>query len=367
MTWKTLIKEATTAARASLVSSILVALVVAATCFAAIATVGRQAALEANLARTLAGPAARTLTLTDTNNSARLTPAVLDSVASLNAAQAAIGIGSPLDVVNGALGPESPKVALATLAGSWDQAVTLVRGRLPVPGAAEVVVSRQMQTDLGLAEPVGFLQSTEGSQWAIVGSFEARAPFDDLTSLALSRVDSATSTEAFRQMMVVATSTSTAGVIQNAALAVVNPAPDDLSVLSPVAAANASQQVANQLSGFGRSYLLLILGVGGFFVAVVVLSDVLIRRRDLGRRRTLGISRGDLVILVALRTAVPAVLGAVVGTMAALVVGNLSHAMAPPSFAGASALLASLAAVVASLSPAAYASLRDPVAVMRTA
>ena len=42
--------------------------------------------------------------------------------------------------------------------------------------------------------------------------------------------------------------------------------------------------------------LLLILGAGAFFVSIVVLADVLIRRRDLGRRRTLGIGRGDLIV-----------------------------------------------------------------------
>ena len=89
-----------------------------------------------------------------------------------------------------------------------------------------------------------------------------------------------------------------------------------------LAAGNAT--ITGELAGLGRSLLLLILGAGAFFVAIVVLADVLIRRRDLGRRRTLGIGRADLVLLVAVRTAAPAVLGAVVGagTGYAVVVGQ---------------------------------------------
>ena len=63
MKLKMLVREALTAARASPVPSALVLLVVAAMCFAAVATVGRQAAAEAALAQSLAGPAARTLTV----------------------------------------------------------------------------------------------------------------------------------------------------------------------------------------------------------------------------------------------------------------------------------------------------------------
>ena len=101
--------------------------------------------------------------------------------------------------------------------------------------------------------------------------------------------------------------------------------------------------------------------------AIVVLADVLIRRRDLGRRRTLGIGRADLVLLVAVRTAAPAVLGAVVGagTGYAVVVGQ-GGALGLDFVAGV-AVLAALTAVVASLLPAAFAAFRDPVRVMRTA
>ena len=66
MNLRTLLREAVTAARTSPVPSALVLLVVAAMCFAAVATVGRQAATEAAVAAELSGPGARVLTVTDT-------------------------------------------------------------------------------------------------------------------------------------------------------------------------------------------------------------------------------------------------------------------------------------------------------------
>ena len=80
MTPGALLREALAAARASLVPTVLVALVVAATCLAAVTTVGRQAAAESALAQQLAGAEARTLTVTATGDGDVLTPAVLDAL-----------------------------------------------------------------------------------------------------------------------------------------------------------------------------------------------------------------------------------------------------------------------------------------------
>ena len=67
-----------------------VLLVVAAMCFAAVATVGRQAATEAAVAAELSGPAARVLTVTDSGGTGFLTGATVATLAGLDAAEAAL-------------------------------------------------------------------------------------------------------------------------------------------------------------------------------------------------------------------------------------------------------------------------------------
>lgn len=129
--------------------------------------------------------------------------------------------------------------------------------------------------------------------------------------------------------------------------------------------ADTARDLGADLESSGYQLLLLILGVGGFFVATVVLADVLIRQRDLGRRRTLGVSRADLVAMVGLRSVACAVPGALLGCLAAVLAMRSTEGVAL-DYAAATAVLAVLTAGIAALPAAAFASRRDPVAVMRT-
>lgn len=363
-----LLREAAAAARAAIVPTILVAVVVAGTCLAALATVGRQAAAEAQLAEQLAGPAARTMTLTATGDGSAATPAVVAVLTGLRDAQAVVATELPRDAVNGALGAGSRPVAVTTIDGTVDQAIDVVLGRAPGPG--EVVLTRQTMEALGLDAPAGYLEASDGEQWSVVGEFVARPPFEDLatTAVAVGRYDDADvlAGASFHTLRVVAADVAHVGAVQSAVLAVTSPAPREVQVTGATAGTAAGAAVAGTLSGFGRSLLLLILGAGAVFVATVVLADVLVRRRDLGRRRTLGITRGALVALVAVRTTVAAALGAVVGGVVGLVVVARAGTGVPVAFAAAVGILAVLTAFVACLPPAVFAARRDPVEVMRT-
>lgn len=363
-----LLREAWAATRASRVPATLVAVVVAATCLAAVTTVGRQAAAEAALAQQLAGPQARTLTVTRTSDAAALTPPALTLLAELNGVAAVVATDLPVDAFNGRLGPGTSPVAVVGIHGTIDRALSVTRGRLP--GPAEVVVSSDTLDRLGLSEPVGYLEAADGRQWAIVGSFAAKAPFDDLDAMAVT-TPVVTDAEAvagysFHQLRVVADAVTHVAAVQAAALAILAPNADEVQVTSALAAANTSQTAAGALAGLGRSFLLLILAAGAFFVAAVVLADVLVRRRDLGRRRTLGITRGALVALVTARTAAPAVLGAVLGSSLGLAWVWRTTGQVLSAFSVAVSVLGVLTAVVAGLAPAIFAARRDPVEVMRT-
>ncbi len=363
-----LLREAAAAARASLVPSALVALVVAATCLAAVATVGRQAAAEAVLSQQLAGPEARTLTLTQTGDGASLTPAALAQLTTLNGTDAVVATDLPVDAVNGALGAGSTPVAIVGLYGTAGSALTLTQGHLPGPG--EVIVPQAVMDKLGLAQPVGYLQAGDGTQWSIVGAFSPKPPFEDLAGVAVAlptlSPDASVTGYGFHELRVVTDTVTHVRAVQDATLAIASPDLGKVQVTSALAAAGASQQAAGALAGLGRSLLLLILGAGAFFVAIVVLADVLIRRRDLGRRRTLGITRGELVALVTARTAGPSILGAALG--AGIGCAQVWHTTGqfPATFAAATALLGVVTALLACLPPALYAARRDPVEVMRT-
>ena len=179
MNLRTLLREAVTAARTSPVPSALVLLVVAAMCFAAVATVGRQAATEAAVAAELSGPGARVLTVTDTGGTGFLTGATAATLPGLDTAEAALARDSPMDAVNTGIGRGGARVAVTNVVGTLDRGIVLTRGRLPAPG--EVVVPEAKLAELGLAQPSGAIEATDGRQWAVVGAFQAQDPFQDLS------------------------------------------------------------------------------------------------------------------------------------------------------------------------------------------
>lgn len=364
MNLRTLLREALTAARTSPVPSALVLLVVAAMCFAAVATVGRQAATEEAIAAELSGPAARVLTVTDSGGTGFLTGATVATLAGLDAAEAALARDVPVDAVNTVIGEGGTRVAVVNVTGSLERGIELTRGRLPGPG--EVVVPESKLAELSLAEPSGALDAGDGRQWAVVGAFEAQVPFEDLGGYAIT-VPAHPASLVVQQVRVLAPDLAGTRAMQDASLAVIDPDPTTSQVQTARALAAGNQTITGELAGLGRSLLLLILGAGAFFVAIVVLADVLIRRRDLGRRRTLGIGRADLVLLVAVRTAVPALLGAAVGAGAGYGTVAAQGGALGLDFVAGVAVLAALTAVAASLLPAAFAAFRDPVRVMRTA
>ncbi|WP_456569822.1 MULTISPECIES: ABC transporter permease [unclassified Blastococcus] len=106
------------------------------------------------------------------------------------------------------------------------------------------------------------------------------------------------------------------------------PSPTDLQVQPPAELAELQSQVREDVGAFGRSLLLLVLAAGAALTGIVVLSDVLLRRTDLGRRRALGATRSTLIALVTLRTTIAStagsILGAVLGVLLAIWTGSLA-------------------------------------------
>ena len=362
MRWSSLIREAWATTWAAKVSSILILVVVAAMCFAAIVTVGRSASAAADVAARMEQAGARRLSVIDTRQAGFVNTRTLDIIRGVTTVEKAAVLGTPFDAVNGVIGRGGVRVPAWPIVGGVDAAVTIVRGRPPQPG--EALVSASQLHALGLAEPAGFLSTVDGmEQYPIVGAYQATPPFDELAAGA---IIAATAPEG-RELRVVIDDVTSAGPTVSAILSILSP-PDiqGVQVDSPTALAETARDLNAQMSGFGRTLLLLILAAGGFFVAAVVLADVLIRRRDLGRRRTLGITRTDLIALVTLRTMTVAIAGALLGCAGAWATNLATGYLTPVDFTAAVGVLAMIAAAIAALPPAAYASRLDPVDVMRT-
>lgn len=358
-----LLRESLATAWASMVSSLLTIMVVAAMCTASMLTVGRSASAAADVSARMEQAGARRLAVIDAGHAGFINPRTLSVVRRISTVESANALGTPFDVVNGRIGPGGTRIPAWPVLGEVENAVQLVRGRLPQPG--EALISTTAQAELGLAEPLGYLTTPDGlAQYPIVGAFTPIVPFEEM---AAGVVIAAADGTPGRELRVVIDSITAAAPTVSAILSTLAP-PDlkDVAVESPTALAETARDLNAQMAGYGRSLLGMILAVGGVFVASVVLADVLIRRRDLGRRRTLGITRSALATLVATRTLFVALLGSALGSGVGWAINHLSGVPTPIPFTAAIGVLAALTATVAALPPALYAARLDPVHVMRT-
>lgn len=359
-----LLREITLSTLAARVPTGLVLVIVAAMVAATLATVGRTAAAEEAINSRINAAGSRLLEIHDTGRKDLIGAEIVAQADGFTTVERAVGVDLPVDVVNGVVGAGGNPVPAWGVAGRLAHVAELSAGRWPQEG--EALVSTAAMRRLGWDEPFGWVRSTalgDFAEFAVVGSFTAREPFDAQASGILIQLGDTPTP----QLSVVLADAAAAAATQPQVIGLIAPkSTDDLRVQSPVGLAELQAQVREDFGSFGRGLLVGVLGGGGALVAIVVLSDVLIRRADLGRRRALGASRGTVVALVLGRTLVPALFGCLLGALTGLVVVGRMGIAIPWTFTAGTVVLALLAAAASAVPPAAFAATRDPVRVLRT-
>lgn len=355
------VREALASVRSQRVPSVMIALLAAVMCLTTILTVGRSVSAEQQVAARLDSAGSRVLVVRDARNAGVIQAAAVPVVSHLSTVERAVGLTVPVDVTNGVVGEGGFKVAAWQVIGELPGVVDLTAGRWPRAG--EALVSDTGRLRLGLADGIGWVAAGT-DQFPVVGTYRARAPFEDLAAGVV--VAAAPGTPP-ASLHVIARRADEARASETLVLRVLAPPSQDaVTIESPVGLAEIQRQVGDDVGSFSRSLLFGVLGAGALLIGIVVLADVLIRRKDLGRRRALGATRSLIVALVVLRTLAPALLGALLGAIAGQWLTTTWHVQPTLAFAAATAVLATLTAAVSAVLPAAFAAQRDPVAVLRT-
>ncbi len=99
-----MLRETLATTWAAKVSSLLIAVVVAATCLASLMTVGRSAAAAAEVASRMEQAGARKLSVIDTRESGFVNERTVRVIAGLSFVETAVALGTPFDAVNGQMG-----------------------------------------------------------------------------------------------------------------------------------------------------------------------------------------------------------------------------------------------------------------------
>ena len=362
--WLDLLRDGLKAARAQPVMTATTILVVATVCCVVLLTAGRSAATEQAVMASIDDVGTRIVTITDASGEGRIAASAVAEVEGMHGVNWAFGLAQATDVQNADLTQRATGVTSRVYVGDLPEGLTIVAGRLPTsPG--EAIVGVEAVGPLGMATASGAL-TNRSERTAVVGWFRAVGALESLNTIALERGDPAALVSP-RYIYVLADSAEQVPDLVEALRAMVpasRPELVDISVSDGIIALR--QVVAGQLGAGSRALMAGVLGVGMILIAVTVLGATMSRRRDIGRRRALGASRSATVFLLLVQSAVPGVIGAVVGTGVGLfAVRSMSGSLPAPEFTLGLVVLALLMTVVGSIPPAVAAAFRDPVRILR--
>jgi len=360
-----LIRDAVAGARAQLATTITLVLVLASVSFSILVTTGQAAANEAQVVGQIDSAGTRLIVISDDGGVAGILPEAPAELARLSDVAWTLGLGAAADVVNPAL-PASPFAARA-MVGDLPPDFTLVQGRPPLPG--EAIVGLGATDGLNLGPGLGRVRSAadpNADPVGVVGVFKATGPLANLndTVLIAAQPDDV---KTLRYVYVLASDVTVIDRLEGV-LTTSTPAlnPTALTVETPKGAIALRDVIAGRLGAASRQLMAVVMGVGAVIIAVTVLSAVVSRRREFGRRRALGATRSALVATLLAQAAIGAVIGTAVGTGAGVAAVAATAGSLPTwEFVAGVAGLAVLLTLITSAPIAAYAAYRDPLRILR--
>lgn len=357
------LREAAASARSQPVASVVTGLMVAGMILAVMLTTGRTVGAEQQVLGSIDSAGTRSI-IVRADTAAGITSDVLDRTARIEGIQWAGAFSSAVDATNAQV-LDGTRVPVRYL-------YTENLGPLGVPAESAVPgdlawASKTALEQLGLPERAGGITLTNGAQYGVAGSLEVPDFLSGFEPAVFVPQPEATGTEPVNILVVVAATPELVAPVSDAVRSVL--APDDASKVTIETSEVLAQlrgMIQQQLGSFSRGLVLALLGLTGGLVAVLLYGLVMLRRKDFGRRRALGATRGLIVGLLLVQTGLLAVIGAGVGTAASLVVLVASGDPLPGvPFTSALAVLTLSTALVAAAIPAVIASRREPIRELR--
>lgn len=214
--------------------------------------------------------------------------------------------------------------------------------------------------------PSGAVKSADGLFSPVVGRVDAPGYLNDLEPLAVvPRLQSDPGQVSV--LVLVASHSKYVDTLTKAVSDVLGV--DDPTSVQILTSDNLSQlraAIQGQLGSYGRELTLVIFAITGILTAGMLYAFVTAKRKDFGRRRALGASRGMIFALVTTQTGLLAAIGIILGCAGALVTLSMEGSPLPGvDFTAAVATLALGVSVGAATLPALSAAQRDPIRELR--
>ncbi|MFT4010058.1 MAG: hypothetical protein QM655_08455 [Nocardioidaceae bacterium] len=353
------IAEALRSSIAQPVVSLITIVMVAGTVVSVVLTAGRSASNQRDVLALLDDETTRTIVVSADQS---LDPTLPERVSALHSVECVLALSPAVDVTN------------ARIEGG--SRVPMRRAFLPSPGClgsafpraspGVAVGSVMAASQLGLAQGVGGIRTTDGRTYPVVGTVNLPPFLREWDPLVIIPVPDAELVES-HALVVLVTDASQVRVTANLVKAMVEqPGVQHVEVRTSEDLAQIHAQVGRRLSRASVGLIAAILATTTLLSALVLTSMVLLRRKDFGRRRALGASRSLVASLVLTQASWLAMTGVAAGLLVSSGILWATNAPWPGvRFALAAGFLAFLAAVIASALPAAVASLREPIRELR--
>lgn len=365
------VRELVLTCRSQKVTSSVIVVISALAIALVLGTAGLSAASQAKVLSTVDEAGTRSVTIYSKKPDQGFPVSILDSLERLDIVEEVVGFGMTTDVTNGSI-VGGHKVALRTVYGRLARDL---RSRVTRIG----IQSDNMHADpfhyafaspdalelLALPPQGGGVQViNDGIDIAVVGQVQLSESFARLTPTLLMPAQTDTGLTAIYLSAKNAHSIPLLTDLVRAHMREFTNEDYALSTSEQYAQLRAA--INGELTESSHLLIVSVLLAGAGITMLVVWAVVLLRRKDLGRRRALGASRIMIVSLTMGQVGLLTALGSATGIAASYGVMHLLTSPLPPvDFAGALLIALSSASTLLSLVPALWAANRDPLAELR--
>lgn len=358
-------KESIAGARSQPVTSALLVLIAIISCALIQLTTGRTAGVEVSLLRSFDEASSRMIVVRAEPDSG-LTMDILQPLQQIQELESVMIFGPAWDARNHALGPSSMAVAVRNFpAELCPENITCVRADQISSG---LLATGQAMELLGVSPGIGNLAAVDGNIYGVSEQLYLPEHLKILEPAILQPIPStALATQPVTTVILLAREPEQLSALSAHLIELIDvPDKSKIGLETGKSQAELRASISSQVSSYGHGLLVALLLGTGATIGAIALGVVLLRRREFGRRRSLGATRTWLVTFVTTQVLVLVGAGALIGTATGLIILKVEGAPLPtPSFVVAVLVLSIGASAIFALVPAMYAASRDPVAELR--
>jgi len=360
---KAIAREAAASARSSPAGSLVTIIMVIGMIVTVLLTTGRTVGAERAVLSVIDSVGTRSILVT-AETEAGITADAMDRVQLIDGVEWAGAFSFAMDAMNTAVVGGARVPVRYAYGLHWDTLGIPERSALP-GGVAYASSSALFQ--LGLPDVAGSITLTTGGEYAVAGRLETPDFLRELEPVVIVPRRVSSGDEPVNLLVIVAARPDLVTPVRKAVASVLAPRdPTKVRLDTSEALVQLRTLVQGQLGSFSRGVVLVVLAVTGVLLGSTLYGLVMMRRKDFGRRRALGATRGLIIALLLVQTVMLSVLGIVFGTVASLAVLIIGHDPLPGvDFIAAVAVLALFIANLAAVVPAVVASRRDPIRELR--